>query len=69
MEDDDNSDDDIGKPMNQGLDYDSDEKNDEEAGPNNTSHHSELIDLGNSNSQNTNVRKSAASIPRLSGPN
>jgi hypothetical protein len=34
LEDDDNSDDDIGKPMNQGLDYDSDEKNDEEAAPN-----------------------------------
>lgn len=68
LEDDDNSDDDIGKPMGQGLDYDSDEKHDEEASPNiNQNNSGELIDLGSSNSNSGS--KMAKNIPRLSGPN
>ena len=49
MDDDDNSDDDIGKPLNvggpSGLNYDSDDKEDEE-NVHTTGAGSELIDLG-----------------------
>jgi hypothetical protein len=66
MEDDDNSDDDIGK--NTGLNYDSDEKNDEEQVD--TGSGSELIDLGGSSENSKlNQKKSAPKIPKLSGPN
>ena len=49
MDDDDNSDDDIGKPINRpgGLDYDSDEK-DDEMGTAPTIGQGELIELGDS---------------------
>ena len=50
--------------MNQGLDYDSDEKVDEEAGPN--SNPAELIDLGQGPNTGSKIAKN---IPRLSGPN
>jgi hypothetical protein len=73
LEDEDGSDDDIGKPMKSGLDYDSDEKNDEELlggmGTSSAGATSELIDLGNSVSEPAqNARKAAAKIPKLSGP-
>jgi hypothetical protein len=51
--------------MNQGLDYDSDEKADEEAAPN-SNQPSELIDLGTGSSTGSKIAKN---IPRLSGPN
>ena len=51
--------------MNQGLDYDSDEKADEEAGPTGNQS-SELIDLGTSSNTGSKIAKN---IPRLSGPN
>jgi hypothetical protein len=74
MEDDDNSDDDIGKPMKASLDYDSDEKNDEElmGGASTSQGHSELIDLGSSGTESTSsapTQRRAAKIPKLSGPN
>jgi len=63
MEEDENSDDDIGKS---GLNYDSDGKDDdEELVP---SAQSELIDLHSGNSGNKRG-KAAANIPKLSGPN
>jgi hypothetical protein len=65
MEDDDNSDEDIGKHI--GLTYDSDDKNDEEvidSGEGN-----ELIDLGSGSQSTATQRKAAAKIPKLSGPN
>jgi len=65
LEDDDNSDDDIGKPMKAGLDYDSDDKNDEEVAVATAT--SELIDLSGSSSTG-DQRKSAAKIPKLSKP-
>ena len=69
MEDDDNSDDDIGKP-GLGLNYDSDGKDDdEELVPN---AQSELIDLNGSEKNdkgNKKRGKAAANIPKLSGPN
>jgi len=73
LEDDDNSDEDIGKPM-KGLDYDSDDKNDEElmGGMSSAPAHSELIDLGSSGTESTTpgpTQRRAAKIPKLSGPN
>lgn len=65
MEDDENSDDDIGKHA--GLSYDSDEKNDDEVIDG--GHASELIDLNSGSGSSGNQRKAAANIPRLSGPN
>jgi hypothetical protein len=65
-DDEDNSDDDIGKSS--GLNFnDDDDKNDDEelinAGNN------ELIELGSGNQDSQNQRKAAANIPKLSGPN
>jgi len=61
--DDDNSDDDVGKPMNSGLAYDSDEKDEEEMGG---AGGGELIDLGGGDSS---TARAATHIPKLSGPN
>lgn len=70
----DDSDDDIGKPAggetkdSVGLDYDSDDRNDDElvavtgSNPNN-----ELIDLGGADDRGRQA-KAAANIPKLSGP-
>ena len=55
----------IGKPMKAGLDYDSDDKNDEEVAVATAT--SELIDLSGSSSTG-DQRKSAAKIPKLSKP-
>lgn len=69
IEDDDNSDDDVGKPMNSGLNYDSDDKNDEELVVGASTAQSELIDLsGGSSSGSGEQRKAAAKIPKLSKP-
>ena len=67
IEEDDDSDNDIGKPtsgsnIKKTLDYDSDDKNDEEAVD--IKGNTELIDLG----APTSTQKSAKNIPRLSGP-
>lgn len=59
-DDDDNSDDDIGKAAGTGLNYDSDEKFDEETGAGN-----ELIDLGGGN---TGGARSATNVKPLKGP-
>ena len=68
MEDDDNSDDDIGKPG--GLNYDDSDgkEDDEELVPN---VQSELIDLNSNSNNNAGKKKgkAAAHIPKLSGPN
>jgi len=63
---DDNSDEDIGKPNT--LDYDSGDGNDEELLGGTTTGSSELIDLGSEGDQQPNQRKAAAKIPKLSGP-
>lgn len=66
MEDDDSGDD-IGKiGGDSGLNYDSDEKNDEESVSIGQS--SELIDLGGSTSTNDSGSRRATNIPKLSGP-
>lgn len=59
-DDDDNSDDDIGKAAGHGLNYDSDEKFDEESGAQN-----ELIDLGGGSS---GAARSASHVKPLKGP-
>ena len=73
---DDDSDEDIGKPASAdtkdsvGLDYDSDERNDEEivAVTGSSASSNELIDLGGGSEPAGRQAKAAANIPRLSGP-
>lgn len=72
MAGDEDSDEDMGKPAgpgdSEGLDYDSDEKNDEElVAVSGSTQSNELIDLGGDDS-GANQAKKAASIPKLSGP-
>jgi hypothetical protein len=70
----DDSDDDIGKPANAdsnnvGLDYDSDERNDDElVAVSGSSTGNELIDLGGGGEDRGRQSKAAANIPKLSGP-
>jgi len=65
MEDDDSGDD-VGRiGGDSGLNYDSDDKNDEESVA--VGQSSELIDLGGSSSASDGSRR-AANIPKLSGP-
>jgi len=71
----DDSDEDIGKPAgvdtkdSVGLDYDSDERNDDElVAVSGSNPSSELIDLGGGEDRGTQQRKAAANIPKLSGP-
>lgn len=62
----DDSDEDIGLGRPNTLDYDSDEKEDDQgltAAPGN-----ELIDLGSSTTSSDHRQKAAANIPKLSGP-
>jgi len=75
MAGDDDSDEDIGKPAaadnSGGIDYSSDEeKNDEElVAVSGSTQSNELIDLGGGNDSGSRQAKSAANIPKLSGPN
>jgi len=73
MAGDDDSDEDIGgKPAgpDASLDYDSDEKNDEEiVAVSGSAQSSELIDLGGEADSGTSQAKKAVNIPKLSGPN
>lgn len=68
-EDEDNSDEDIGGGKG-GLNYDSDDKNDDNELIT-SANQSELIDLGGGSSDNKSNKtsKRAANIPKLSGPN
>jgi len=76
MAGDDDSDEDIGKPASAdtkdslGLDYDSDERNDDEivAVTGSSASSNELIDLGGGSEPAGRQAKAAANIPRLSGP-
>jgi len=66
MEDDDSGDD-VGKlGGDSGLNYDSDDKNDEESVA--VGQSSELIDLGGSSTTTDSSQRRAANIPKLSGP-
>lgn len=72
---DDDSDEDIGKPSgpdtanSDGLDYDSDEKNDEElVAVSGSTQSNELIDLSGGADSGAGQAKKAANIPKLSGP-
>lgn len=74
MANDDDSDDDIGKPSgpasSEGLDYDSDEKNDDElVAVSGSTQQNELIDLSGGAESATSGAKKATNIPKLSGPN
>jgi hypothetical protein len=72
---DEDSDEDIGKPSgpdtanSEGLDYDSDEKNDEElVAVSGSTQSNELIDLSGEAESVSGQAKKAANIPKLSGP-
>lgn len=67
MEDDDNSDEDIGKQM-PGLSYDSDDKNEDEELVGSGNSGNELINLDSGDTSGPSQRR-AANIPKLSGPN
>jgi len=63
----DDSDEDIGLGRPNTLDYDSDEKEDDQA-LNVAASQNELIDLGGSTTSSDYKQKAAANIPKLSGP-
>lgn len=75
MAGDEDSDENIGNPSgpdasnSEGLDYDSDEKNDEElVAVSGSTQSNELIDLGGGTDSGAGQAKKAANIPKLSGP-